>query len=375
VNKLMRGKQAPPQWPRMLLVGLVALLVVATGMVLLPRDSADPGALPFSGTARAAAYADAVALRESAGVLAEGQPTEAAHSALDDVVTLLTTHARALLREEDRLKDAERTGTSSPAPIGSKEPDSAAALATRLSASGGQRLRDAEEADGGMSRLLAAVGTAQVLEADRLASRLKLPAPAPVVTAPVATAPVVTAPVATPSPGSGGPGLPCPSVSPGADPTAATNGPSLAAVVRSEQEAVYVYQVALTRLSDSKAAEAAKHLAVHQQLLKEAEQLTRSNCADVPMREAGYRLGSRFTEDPAAGLGEMELGCLPALGALISEGPTRAWAAAALMAATRRGINWGAEPPALPGLAVNPNDLPLLPTHGATSTGPRTPGS
>lgn len=361
VNKLMSKKQTPRHWPRIVLIGLVALLVAATGMVLLPRDSADPEAVPFSESARAAAYGDAVALHESAGLLLEAQGSEAADTALSDVVTLLTTHARAL------WKSADRPGTA-PAPAASAGPETPADLVTRLSASGGQRLRDAEGADGGTSRLLAAVGTAQVLEAERLAARLKLPAPTPAVTA----APDSAGPGSAGA-GSAGPDSPCPSVSPTTDPAAATTDAALAAAVRLEHESVYVYQVALKRLPEAEAAEAAKSLAAHQQMLKEAELLTRANCADVPLREAGYRLGEHFTEDPAAALGAMEIGSLPALGDVIalSEGRTRAWATAALMAATRRALDWGAAAPLLPGLAVNAEDLPPLPTPASTSADTR----
>ena len=358
----MSPKKTPRHWPRIVLVGLVALLVAATGMVILPRDSGDPEPVPFSESARAAAYEDAVALRESAGRLVDAQGSNAADTALADAVTLLTTHARAL------LKAGDRPPVESPTRAGVTDPDTPADVVTRLSASGGQRLRDAEKADGGTSRLLAAVGTAQVLEAERIAARLKLPAPAPAGPAASPVPPGSPVPAASDS---GGQDAACASAGPATDPAAATTASALAAAVRLEHESVYVYQVALKRLPEAEASEAAKSLEAHQQLLKEAELLTRANCADVPRREAGYRLGEHFTEDPAAALGTMEIGSLPAFGDLIalSDGRTRAWAAEALMAATRRALAWGAACPALPGLAVDVEDLPALPTPAPTAAG------
>ena len=156
----------------------------------------------------------------------------------------------------------------------------------------------------------------------------------------------------------------CPSVSPTPEATAATTDAALAATVRSEQEAVYIYQVALKRLDAGATAQAAKDLAVHERLLQQAEALTRRNCGDVPTREAGYRLPAQFAEDPAAGLGALESDSLQGFGDLIalSTGETRDWATSSLLAAVRRSLDWGATLAALPGLELDDDDLPPLPT-------------
>jgi len=219
-----------------------------------------------------------------------------------------------------------------------------------LTASGRQRLEDAREADGGIARLLAAVGSAQLLQGEKLAAMWQLPVPSPTSSGnPPATTPAVHQ---------------CPSVSPTPEATAATTDAALAATVRSEQEAVYIYQVALKRLDAGATAQAAKDLAVHERLLQQAEALTRRNCGDVPTREAGYRLPGQFAEDPAAGLGALESDSLQGFGDLIalSTGETRDWATSSLLAAVRRSLDWGATLAALPGLELDDDDLPPLPT-------------
>lgn len=225
-----------------------------------------------------------------------------------------------------------------------------ASVVAGLTASGRQRLDDAREADGGTARLLAAVGSAQLLQGEKLAAVWQVPVPSPTSSG---NPPATTSAVHQ-----------CPSVSPTPDATAATTDAALAATVRSEQEAVYIYQVALKRLDAGATAQAAKDLAVHERLLQQAEALTRRNCGDVPTREAGYRLPAQFAEDPAAGLGALETDSLEGFGDLIalSTGETRAWAASSLLAAVRRSLDWGATLAALPGLELDVDDLPPLPT-------------
>jgi hypothetical protein len=344
-----------------LLVAVVALLVAGTGMVLIPRDSGTPPAVPFSETARLTALEDALLLRESATKLAEAAASEAGSPAFGSAVTLLTTHAQALF---------DPTGATSGA-TPSQAPDTAAtahssraSFLTGLAGSGWKRLDDARKADGGIARLLAAVGSAQVLQAEKLAAEWQLPLPEQ------ATAPETKAPAATPLAAS------CPSASPTPEPTSATTDTALAAVVRSQQEAIYVYQVALKRLDETKSADAAKHLQVHEVLLRQAESVTSANCADAPAGEAGYRLPEQFSQDPAAFLASVELASLPRFGDLValSTDETRRWAVDSLLAAARRSIAWGAPLPALPGLILDAGELPSLPTPTATSATPASLG-
>ena len=133
--------------------------------------------------------------------------------------------------------------------------------------------------------------------------------------------------------------------------------------MRAEQEAVYIYQVARTRLEGTAAATAARDLAGHQDLLREAEALARQLCTEPPPREAGYRLPAGFASQAAAALGEQESAALPAYGELValSDGGTRNWAIAGLLDSARRMESWGTLSGALPGLSVDPAALPELP--------------
>ncbi|WP_081733350.1 DUF4439 domain-containing protein [Paenarthrobacter nicotinovorans] len=371
VNGETSEQRRTPPWGRVLLIALVALLVAGTGIVLIPRDSGTPPVVPFSETARARALEDTLRLRESAAALPPQGASDASRAALADAVTLLTTQAQAL------LVVPEATPTGPPvSPEATAGSSTRAAFIAELGASGTQRLADARESDGGIARLLAAVGSAQVLEAEKLAGAWELPVPTPPASqAPAATPSAATPPAATP------PAASCPSASPTPEPESATTDTALAATVRMHQEAVYAYQVALKRLDAAAARTAVKALADHEVLLQQVEALTRANCGDVPATEAGYRLPGQFTKDPASALAALETSALPVLGDLValSTAETRAWAVDGLLAAARRSLGWGADVPALPGLALDAGDLPPLPAPGpasSTSTpGTNTPGT
>ena len=139
-------------------------------------------------------------------------------------------------------------------------------------------------------------------------------------------------------------------------------GAALAAVVRTEAQTIYGYQVALPRLGGDAAKSAAEELARHDALLSGAESLSRLHCSAVPPREAGYTLGRSFLASPAAGLGNLEAAALPVYGDLValSEGETRQWAIAALLGSGKRAVLWGADPGALPGLDRPAASLPSL---------------
>ncbi|MFF1828142.1 DUF4439 domain-containing protein [Paenarthrobacter sp. NPDC058040] len=340
-----KGEKRPPRhWARIVLVSIVALLVIGTGIVLVPRDSGAPAAIPFSETARSSAFEDALSLRDSASSLAASPAPGVGADTWTASVTLLTTHARALFMP---AASGSATAASSLASVAGP---TAASFIADLAASGRKRLEDAKESDAGIARLLAAVGTSQVLDAERLAKLLKLPAPA--------AEQVTNATASAQGQAS------CPSVSPTPAPTEATTDAALAAAVRFEHQAVYVHQVALKRLDASAAVTASKGLDMHERLLEQAESLTRINCGDVPTREAGYSLPTQFAADPAASLGALEADSLPVFGDLValSTGPMREWSMDALLAAARRGAAWGAALPSLPGLTLDVGNLPQLPS-------------
>ena len=336
--------------PRFALLSILALVVVSLGVALTPGGPKEPAAPPYSEQARAAALSDTMRLRAAGEQLARSA-AGAGQASVSLTVSLLTSQARALLLPGEPVSDAAVSPSAPPASSAAAPPSSAAALAGALASSGSQRLADAAVADGGMARLLASVGTAQLLQASSLAAATGAPDPP-------------QADPAGPKPSGACPGQPA---------TASTSGPSdgaailreaLAATVRSELETVYGYQVALTRLGVGAATSASEQLARHEALAGEAEALSRMHCAPVPSRQAGYTMSPDFLASPAAGLGSLEASALPVYGDLValSEGQTRQWAIAGLVGAARRSALWGAETGALPGLGMDPEGFPELPT-------------
>ncbi|MEC5181110.1 ferritin-like domain-containing protein [Arthrobacter sp. CG_A4] len=376
VNDDTGEKRGRELFARIALLSVLALVVASLGLALTPGSPPEPAAPPFSEQARAAALTDAMRLRAAGAELGRsaggtGQP------AVARTVSLLTSQARALLLPGDLLPGEMVPGQSAPASFASPVPatpsstpspaappaaslpataaSSAPALATELASSASQRLADAAVADGGMARLLASVGTAQLLQASSLAAATGAPAPPPA--DPPGPRPSGACTGKPASPSSSGP----------SDGEASLPG-ALAATVRREHETVYGYQVALTRLSGTAATLASELLARHEALATGAESLSRVHCAPVPPREAGYTMAPAFLASPAAGLGGLEASTLTVYGDLValSEGETRRWAIAGLVSAARRSALWGSGTGALPGLAADPAGFPGLPSPGVT---------
>jgi hypothetical protein len=355
---------------------LAALLVLSLGFAFIPPEPPAPAEPPFSERARAAAFEETMRLR-SAGLelAATGGNAAAGATAMppvDGVVTLLTLQARALLlpagppptdpasaRAAAASAIAPPAGASpsasppSPAPPAQVTP---AGFAAALAASGQQRLKDAETADGGMARLLAGTGTAQLLAAERLGAQG-----------------AGTAPATAPAGASGAPG-PTKSAEASACPAAPTApeeqadadtslGAALAAVAVAERETVYGYQAALTRLPSEGARPASDFLKQHQDLAVQAETLSLRHCRGPVPQQPGYVLDQAFLDAPAAGLARLESDILPAYGDIVAlaDGSTRAWALSALQGAARRAQHWGAGAVPLPGLVVDAAQLPQLP--------------
>lgn len=394
----------PRSLPRYVLLVCLALVVVSLGVVLTPARPPEPAAPPFSEQARAAALAETRQLLDAGSQLgtaaragskdspaegADGRPAAAGNAAIGRTVTLLTLQAQALLAPGESPADpagaAAASGRATPpaassaasTPSASGEsgagasaaplPATAAGLVAALADSGRQRLADAAKADGGMARLLAAVGTAQLLQASALAAGTGTAAPAADVTSPQVSG-TCPSPSAT-APSTEGPAAAEPSTAaqPEGEPSAAASslGGALASAARTEAQTIYGYQVALTRLGGDAAKSAAEELAHHDALLGAVESLSRLHCSAVPPREAGYALEPSFLASPAAGLGDLEAAALPVYGDLValSEGGTRQWAIAALFGSAKRAVQWGADSGALPGL-----DRASMPTRPAGET-------
>lgn len=364
---------------------LAALVVVSLGFVLIPRGPDAPAPPTFSEQARAAAYSDAVmlgaAVRDLQGASDAGSPagqagavSESVSSALGRTVTLLTVQARALMLPVNSAAAGAATSSAAPASASPVTPPSTTAeLAAVLHASGVRRISDSETADGGRARLLAGVGTAQILAAEQLAVAGGIPLetlagaalPSPAVPSPVSAAPGSASPGSSATAGC----TPLATVTAMATGSSAASGggvadlaSALTAILDAELELVYAYQAALPRLGPGSAAPASGFLAQHEKLRDDAEDRA-ARCAVLPPTPPGYVLDQPFLSDPAAALGAMEAAVLPVYGDTIalSEGAGRAWAVAALQAATRRTAYWGAPVGPVPGLTLDEARLPELP--------------
>ncbi|MDQ0732724.1 DUF4439 domain-containing protein [Arthrobacter sp. B1I2] len=347
---------------RFAVLALAALVVLSLGFALNPAERPAPAEPPFTERARAAAFSDAMDLRTAGMELAAAGAADSA--VLDPVVTLLTIQARALLSPA-----TGRAPESAPAsPPASSTPGlyGTAQLIQALANSGAARVKDAETADGGMARLLAGAGTAQLLAAGRLAAATGVPAP--------------QEPAGPDAKGSGAAATASPCPSPSASAAAQeAGGPrtpagmrqALAAAVTAEDQAVYGYQAALPRLAPAEAGTASEFLDRHKELATEAEERLRLACGASVPQAPGYVLDAGFLAGPAAGLGNLEAATLASYGDVVavSQGQDRRWALSALRAAAGRALRWGADPGPVPGLSLDTGQLPALPAGDGIPAG------
>lgn len=423
---------------RAAVLALATLVVLSLGLTLIPADPPAPPLPSATELARAAAYEQALSIRSDSLLLtSSGTVDGAAAAALDDVVTLLTLQARALQdpAAPAPVTAAPATGAAgavdgshpSPTPTQSGMPGSAPtppALASTLAASARARLQDAGTVDGGMARLLASAGVAQLLAAEKLAAVVGAPeaaaAPAPTsATSPTAPVDSATAPDAesanasgaaprdgsTTQPGSApaaGPATARPSgsgttppageagatsgatpisclpastgtASPGPAATVTPNagtaltvppdaGQAFSILAQRGQQAVYAYQVALARLNAAQRGPASTFLAEHRRSAEEAAAYSRLDCGTPPSPQPGYAIGGQFLANPADGLAAFEDGSLAAYGDAIavSAAAQRAWAVSGLLSAARRTTSWGGNLGPLPGLVLDESSLPAL---------------
>jgi hypothetical protein len=358
---------------------LAAVLVLSLGFVLIPREPDAPAPAPFSEQARSGALADAAHLRGlavAARDAAEAARDEATRAALQHAVTLLTMQERALLLPPETLPaetvpEAKEPSGSAAASAGqlpgaSAQPLSvppAAELANALNASGARRLADAEEADGGMARLLAGTGVAQVLAAEEMAAATGTAlAPLPGTILPGSSSPSAAGSAA---------GSPATSCTATRTPGSTDLPSSLTTVAGAELELIYAYQVALTRLPAASRARAADFLTQHEDLSHDAREAAAALCTILPPTPAGYALDAAFLADPATALGPLEASTLPAYGDLIalSAGTGRGWAVAGLQSAARRASYWGASTGPVAGVDLDESALPELPAADQPSAG------
>ncbi|RAX17421.1 DUF4439 domain-containing protein [Pseudarthrobacter sp. AG30] len=350
---------------RVAALALAALVVLSLGFAMVPAEKPAPAVPSFSEQARAAALTDALELRAAGqGLTADGAVDS---TTVDAVVTLLTIQARAL---QSPSPEAGAQGSGSPSPASATPAKGAAEVVQALAASGRARIRDASEADGGLARLLAGTGTAQLLAAGRLAAAAGLPAPQGTAPLPDADAsgaaasasPCVAPPATAAAPESTGSGAP------------AGARQALAAVTVAEQQAIYAYQAALPRLAPAEAGPASEFLGQHKGLAASAEARFRRACGVPVPQQPGYILDGGFLAAPVAGLGRIEASTLAAYGdaVALTQGQDRAWALGALESTAVRAARWGADPGPVPGLILDVGQLPAL-RGGESATASPTP--
>lgn len=390
------------RYARYAVISLAALLVLSLGFAVIPGEQPAPDPPTFTDQARSAALEDALALRAAGlDLAAAAAPDSAAGHPTQAVVTLLTLHVRAFLKEGSPASPSASPSTP-PGPAATSDPTASASpapaaapsevdLAKAIAASGSRRLKDAQAADGGMARLLAGAGTAQLLAARQLAAAAGEPG---AVTGPATDQAAATA-GSSPQGGSAPTPLPadCPFPAPdttlaplgstpgggspaggslsaesaqGKTPGTGTTGAALAAVLQAQQKAAYAYQAATPRLAVEDAGPASQFLQQHRAAAKETETRLRLACREPRPQPAGYALDADFLSAPATGLGTLEAVALPVYGDLVAltEGTDRAWALSMLESAVARTARWGADPGPVPGIVLDTAMLPELPAGG-----------
>lgn len=337
-------------------------------MVVTLQEPAPPPAPSFSEQALTDAYEDAGLLRSAGAALAGHASLQTPLSAqLGRTVTLLTVQEKALYRPlPEPAPPTPSVSATAITPPPDQVPAAVSAFLAELAASAGERLKDAEEADGATARLLAAAGTGQLLEARSLATLSGVPLPAAATVEPVEipapTAPATVAPpTAEPSPACSSPAS-----------ASAEAAAALTAVLEAERQGDYGYTVALPRLPAEAVSVAEAAWLEHRVQAGEATSLLSRYCLDAPAPAAGYALGTEFLASSAGALAALEAGALPLYGDLVafSEGTVRQWAVRSLLEGAERASGWGADTGALPGVAVQDAELPRLPGEPSGKASP-----
>ncbi|PYI37423.1 hypothetical protein CVS30_15475 [Arthrobacter psychrolactophilus] len=262
---------------------VIAAVVVGTGTVLSGKD--DP-TLKQSQTElnRQAAWERTSSLATQGAALATSATAPKVLEALDHITTDLSAQALALGDGLPHEESASNSPTSS-------APATLSDFVVALNASGGELLSSALTADQAMGRVFAAAGTSQLLQAQNLSTAAGS-------TSPSSAFLPVRVDFAAPK------GPECKSVlepRPGV-----TIDSALRAAALGEQEAVYAYQVATTRLSEPQFSTSAGLLARHQTKLKVLNEELKVRCLPQTEATAGYALDAQFTTAPAPALAALE---------------------------------------------------------------------
>ncbi|MHA7263329.1 DUF4439 domain-containing protein [Arthrobacter sp. TMN-37] len=336
----------------MLAPALVFLLVTGAGVAAL-----GPGGAPeptFTERAQQAAADRAGDLAADAAALAVSSPT----AGFEGTAGLLEAQARGLAPADGpdgpdgEPAGTDGPGTAAPEPGAPEDPLTAAGFLRELTASAVSNLTDAGRAEPGIARLLASVGSSQWQQAAALGARLGVPVEPPAVAGPGGA----DAPECTGEPRGSG-----------------VQRRALLSAARTEDRAVYAYEVAASRLPDPEGVLAAAR--EHEAAAAAAYAALAGLCAAPGPVPSAYALDPEFLADPAAGLArlEQELGVF--YGSVVGSGgpELRNWAVGRLHTAVQRSFALDGVSEPFPGIPVEEQTLPAAPPAGESGpedTGP-----
>ncbi|RAN75914.1 hypothetical protein B5P43_24965 [Bacillus sp. SRB_336] len=262
----------------LLFLVLIGAIVLGLGTVV-PATDADAGA-SATDVNREAAWAQTAVLLAQARTARDTEKDPAARA-------LLAQSASDLAVQLAALGGAGSEAATAPVAKGM----TTAGFAQALGGSAGTLLADAVTADAALGRTFAAAGTNRLLLASALNRRLGRAAPAspylPAVVQPVPAASATCTSTREPQDG-------------------ANLDTALTAASRAEQQAVYAYQVAGSRLAEPGLSRAVELAAVHESRLELLNAGLAGRCLPAVAAVPGFALSRDFTQAPAAALAKLE---------------------------------------------------------------------
>ncbi|NYE96702.1 hypothetical protein FHU41_002952 [Psychromicrobium silvestre] len=323
---------------RALLLALLAVLLVALGSTVATNVPAGPTATE---QARSQALNSSQQLLSESQLLLTASPKAALLPALKNAESTLSAAVKSL-----SLTTATVTASTTPQSTsqGTQKP-TVAEFVAGLDAAAQSNLSTSASVDPGLARLLASVGSGQVIASQYLAQLSGLKHSA--VSAPTVTAPPSSS-CSTSSSSSAG-------TASSASQQAPASQDALNAVALAEQKAIYAYQVAATRMETQQATDSTlKLLASHQASLSAAQNQFQALCLQAPAQQPGFPLSAAFLTSPNTVLASLENQLSLVYGDLVglSDGSLRQWAIAQLLASGRNALLYSAPQQPLPGLKL-----------------------
>ncbi len=299
---------------RFLVLAVIALVVLGFGLIVSEQDMRRPS---FTVQAQHTAAQAAAELADKAELLARPGGQDVFHMAEQ----VLNEHA-TLLRVPGPAQAAQPSPLSTNREMTPDKQNFIAALRT----SAERNLAAAEEADPGIARLLASIGTAQWIMANEI-SLVPGSVPAPEVTA--------STPMTDPS---------CLEADESDAETLAVRS-----LRRAEHRSIYAYEVASGRIGTPGFED---KIALHRAAANQLTEFLRALCDETPPTVEAYALDPGYFTDPVASLDTMESQIIVAYADLISlsNGEIRHWAISRFRSATLAQHRPGTAPEPAPGI-------------------------